>query len=203
MCIAFIAVLLHEMGHAVAARSFGARPFISLHFLGGDTAYSLPPRSSRWALPVIAAAGPLVGLTFGAFIYISRQDPLLRLGYPFENVYRDLLTANVSWALLNLLPVPPLDGGHIAEAFLSPRLAHRVAKVTALLALTVSLWRGYFSVSPFFAVLLLSAYYEFVPSHSPTSTPISGQRVPPRRRVEPEWAKEARKRSKEGRPGGA
>src|SRR5690242_1597681 len=48
--IVFVSILLHEFGHATAARAFGAEPSITLHALGGLTFFEARgmSRPQRW-----------------------------------------------------------------------------------------------------------------------------------------------------------
>ena len=62
LLLAFLAVLAHELGHAVAARMTGAQPSIALVALGGVTTYVPPRQLSRLSSLGIALAGPVVGL---------------------------------------------------------------------------------------------------------------------------------------------
>src|SRR5436309_4967186 len=54
-------ILLHELGHAVAARRFGAQPVIELYTMGGLTSWSWA-RTPRWTHSVVCSlAGPAIG----------------------------------------------------------------------------------------------------------------------------------------------
>jgi hypothetical protein len=63
--IATLAVLAHELGHAVAARSVGAQPQIALVGFGGLTTFTPPQPLSRARSLGISLAGPGVGLALG------------------------------------------------------------------------------------------------------------------------------------------
>lgn len=122
--IIFVSALVHEAGHALTLRAFGYRPSIQLIWLGGgirtNTAFPLP-----WhRLVLVTAAGPLAGLVLSAVTL-----GLWRYGVaPDAERWRFLLlwssAANAFWALFNLIPVPPLDGGTILSA-LATRLFGR------------------------------------------------------------------------------
>ena len=60
--------LLHELGHAVAARRAGAKAEISLDFLAGYASYSAPKPLSRGVEAVIALAGPVTHITAGLIV---------------------------------------------------------------------------------------------------------------------------------------
>jgi Zn-dependent protease len=109
----YLAVLLHEASHAVAARRFGFEVHsITLHFLGGVTAIEGEARSPRqefW----IAVVGPITSLLVGgaaAALWFVIPDGVLLL------VVQGLAGANILIGVLNLVPGLPLDGGRVLKA---------------------------------------------------------------------------------------
>ena len=108
--------LMHEFGHAVAARHNGAEAEISLDFLAGYT--SFVPH----AAVVEATAGADLVRRPGVQI-ASSVAVLAAMGVnPLDgdSYNRSDAAAAIWWAgpvigLLNLIPVLPLDGGHIAQ----------------------------------------------------------------------------------------
>ena len=63
--VAFSAVLLHELGHALVARHLGVRVVgIELHFFGGAAKMMGQPKSAGDEI-AIAAAGPAVSFALG------------------------------------------------------------------------------------------------------------------------------------------
>src|SRR5258706_2065764 len=116
----FFSIMLHELGHALTARAFGARPAITLYMMGGLTRYE-GGRMTRVQSGLISIAGPAVGLVLGfAVLFGSRSFPL---GPATSEAVRDILWVNIGWSIINLLPVVPFDGGHILAAVLGPRRA--------------------------------------------------------------------------------
>jgi stage IV sporulation protein FB len=139
----FVAILVHELGHALAMRAYGFRPWITLYGLGGLTSYDpAGTYGSKGSGPlrqiVISAAGPgagfvLAGILLGLIVATGYRVQL-RLGGTYgvligmEQVGPEYLTAflwyllfiSIVWGIVNLLPVYPLDGGQIArEVFLA------------------------------------------------------------------------------------
>jgi Zn-dependent protease len=145
----FLSILIHELGHAFAFRYYGLRSSIVLHFMGGLTVPESVSWGSGWAnialRPreeiVISLAGPFSGFLFAALIilgvvisggsiginWLLGFIPLPTLGsLPFGGAILSvliyiLLSVNVFWGLINLVPVYPLDGGNVARYALMER----------------------------------------------------------------------------------
>lgn len=109
----YLSVLLHEVSHAVAARSFQMPvSSINLHFLGGATEIE-GEAETPWREFVIAVVGPLTSLAIGGVAYLAIDtfdDGLLRFGIAA------LAGANLIVGVLNLVPGLPLDGGRVLKA---------------------------------------------------------------------------------------
>jgi Zn-dependent protease len=110
-----IAILMHELGHAVAGRIFGLKPSIVLYGMGGLTQF--PAREhhqlSHARRMFIAAAGPLVGIAIGLVlsgVLLFRPD----LDKTTAGDILDMAVfTTLGWGILNLIPMLPLDGGHL------------------------------------------------------------------------------------------
>jgi Zn-dependent protease len=126
----FLAVftLIHELGHAFAARNTGAKAQIALDFMAGYAAYTPVRELTRGERALISVAGPGVQIIIGGIAYVA-----VRGGFAAPESGNAVQLA-VFWAgpaigALNLLPVLPFDGGHLAEIgveFVSPNRAHRI-----------------------------------------------------------------------------
>ena len=111
----FVSVLLHELGHSVAAISQGVKVrSITLFLLGGVASVERECETAMGSL-LVAAAGPLVslllaGLLLGGSHAAAHASPLLGA------MCNELGVLNLMLALFNLLPGLPLDGGLILKA---------------------------------------------------------------------------------------
>lgn len=120
--------LIHELGHALAARATGAHAEISLDFLAGYASY-LPSRPlARWERAGIASAGSFAqGSVATVIMLLLGANPLSR-----SDILRNEATLSIWWAgivlaVVNLIPVIPLDGGAIVSAALEKIAPHRGA----------------------------------------------------------------------------
>ncbi len=114
----FISILVHELGHALTARAFGAHSAITLQAFGGYAAYS-GGHLNRWQSFLVTAAGPAIQILLGIAIFLLMRA-LPELSDNGENFLRILVLISFFWAILNLLPVVPLDGGQMLNALLGP-----------------------------------------------------------------------------------
>lgn len=109
--IALIACLvIHEYGHIRAMKYFGLKTkgIYLIPFMGG-LALSEDKINTRWQDVVISIMGPTFGLIL-SFI-------LLLLYWVTDNIFfAGLANFNALLNLINLLPILPLDGGHILKS---------------------------------------------------------------------------------------
>lgn len=121
--VALVSVLWHELGHAVAFRVFGYDSSILLHGMGGltvpDTDRPLPAGRDL----VVSLSGPVAGILAGGSVLVfARPEGGLfgsTGGTLTESALGDIVWVNLGWALLNLIPILPLDGGRIMKSLLN------------------------------------------------------------------------------------
>lgn len=133
----FGSVLLHEFGHALAARRFGVRtPDITLLPIGGVARLErLPakPRQELW----VALAGPAVNVAILALLYAylaatRRLELLSQAGLLAGSFAGRLFFVNLWLLLFNLIPAFPMDGGRVLRSLLAERLSY--ARATEIAA---------------------------------------------------------------------
>ena len=156
--VVFLSVLLHEFGHAIAARMHGAKPSVVIAGLGGYTSFSPPRRLSRLGSAVITASGPLVN------VLIALGGVVVRSGLGYDTtVVRAVIWINIALAVLNLLPIVPLDGGAIMQQAIPGKSAlirhRRAASVSIVIGVVAAIFA--FQQGIVFGALLLG-YFAFV-----------------------------------------
>lgn len=120
----FLCVILHELGHAVVAKSLGYEvEEVALLPFGGvaQLAYvriGFSPKNEA----IVAIAGPFVNLLCAVAISI-----LFVLGVVSSHVYAYAMNINIWIAAFNLLPGLPLDGGRVYRAARSRQVGYESA----------------------------------------------------------------------------
>jgi Zn-dependent protease len=136
----FISILVHEYGHGLMSRAFGFHPSISLYWMGG-LCTSEGDRQTPWQRLAVLSCGPGAGLVlaglfwFGAPLLAERGLRFSPAGVEFVN---DMITINLLWSLLNLLPIYPLDGGQIAGVIFTKVNRYKGMQWTHILSLVVA-----------------------------------------------------------------
>jgi Zn-dependent protease len=156
MGILFGSVVLHELGHALTARRFGARIVdITLWPLGGLTRMTHMPEKPVPEL-CVALAGPAVNallLGLGVLAGGTALLPWARSDSPIvvEPRLIDIFTSvNFALAAFNLAPAFPMDGGRALRAALSApygylratEIAVRIGRWFAVIAVVAAWYQG-------------------------------------------------------------
>src|SRR5947209_14292408 len=131
----FLCVVLHEFGHAIAAKSYGINtPDITLLPIGGVARLERIPEEPKQEL-VIAIAGPVVNVIIAACLFVvigARGYFPIAPGVQSGDMLVGLFQINVWLLLFNLLPAFPMDGGRVLRALLATRLTYaRATQVAA------------------------------------------------------------------------
>jgi Zn-dependent protease/CBS domain-containing protein len=149
----FLCVLLHEFGHAFAAKTFGIRtPDITLLPIGGVARLERMP-ANPWQELVIAIAGPAVNVLIAVaiFLVIGGVLPFHQfdlIDTPSGTLLDKLLLVNILLVAFNLVPAFPMDGGRVLRALLATQMRHVVAtQVAARVGQVIAVLFGIASVT--------------------------------------------------------
>ncbi|HEX4696058.1 MAG TPA: site-2 protease family protein [Candidatus Udaeobacter sp.] len=160
----FLCVVLHEFGHAFAAKAFGINtPDITLLPIGGVARLERMPEEPVQEL-IIAVAGPLVNvvIALGLFVAGGAQALLNPTAVEAGGLVGQLLKINIMLVLFNLLPAFPMDGGRVLRALLATRMSYaRATQVAATVGQGFAFifgFLGLFGPNPFLLFIALFVY---------------------------------------------
>jgi Zn-dependent protease len=162
----FLCVLLHEYGHALAARRYGVNTRdIVLMPIGGVARLERMPEKPFQEF-VVAIAGPMVNVIIAVLLFAGiwlfsqpeylealrialqteagemQEDVSIELPQAFRFVL-NLAVTNVALVIFNMIPAFPMDGGRVFRALLSMRIGRpRATRIAALLGQGIAILLG-------------------------------------------------------------
>ena len=172
-------VIIHEFFHALCARGFSlVCDSITLYPFGGD-AHIAGMENNPFYSAVIALAGPLLSLFFG-FLYSCGTE------YGILPPWREFVRFSYSVAVMNMMPVYPLDGGRILCGFLCAKFGKKGEKtgkiagfIIACLYLVFNVYlvlvKRYFSNSVMAIFVFFAALAALKDRANRRKTPVSGE----------------------------
>lgn len=163
----FGCIVLHELGHALAAKAFGIRTRdITLYPIGGISSLQSVGKPQHELL--ISLAGPAVNVAIAAalsapvalFDHFPTWEEIVN---GRTDVLQSLWLGNFTLALFNLIPAFPMDGGRILRGALASSIgADRATRIAATvgqgLAIVLALVSFYYQ-NPW---LLFIAFFIFL-----------------------------------------
>src|SRR5262249_21221690 len=125
VAVLFLAILLHELGHALAARFYRQNPQIELHAMGGTTSWTWIDELKWHQRVIIGIAGPAIGFLASGLLYLGYALVPVQEPYFLRLARYDFLWVTIAWGVFNLLPMLPLDGGQALCETLEHRLGSK------------------------------------------------------------------------------
>ncbi len=175
-----VLTLIHELGHAVAARRTGAEAEISLGFLAGYASYRPSRDLKRWESAWISFAGPLVHIMTAVVVLLAMGVNPIDL----DSVTTSAASTAIWWAgpvigAMNLIPILPLDGGNIVTHGLDAVIPGRAQRVMLWFSIVVTCSAAVFlavtgrSGFVLFIAFLLITQLQMLQSNRPPAAPTS------------------------------
>jgi Zn-dependent protease len=144
----FACVVLHEFGHALAAKKYGinTQDIILLPIGGVARLEKMPnqPIQELW----VALAGPAVNVGIAAllaiYIWVTNTfTPVNQLTITTAPFVERIMGVNIFLVLFNMIPAFPMDGGRVLRALLATRLAYtRATRISANLGQAIAFLFG-------------------------------------------------------------
>ncbi len=124
MVIAFIAVATHELTHAVVAEAYGLTVNrLEIWPFGGIAEIPGLHTEEPYVESMVAVVGPLQNFLLAFVAWMSAR------WLPFDPRWvHGFIEANLFIGAINLLPVAPLDGGHLAKSYWASQIGYRAAE---------------------------------------------------------------------------
>lgn len=144
--VIFVSVLFHEFGHALTAILFGQKTRIELAAFGGFT-YREGRKLKLWEEFLVVLNGPIAGFFLFLIAYLIYRTTVME-NQLLNFTVRFTFIANLFWTGINLIPVLPLDGGHLLSILLEAIFGFRGVKAAIIVGIVIAV-----SISVFFFVI--------------------------------------------------
>lgn len=183
----FACVLLHEFGHAFAARAFGIQTAdITLLPIGGVARLNRIPEEP-WQELVVAVAGPLVNVVIALALRLvvheaAPPDQLELIENPRIELLDQLASVNIMLVKFNLIPAFPMDGGRVLRALLAMTMPYsRATWIAAMIGQALAICLAIYSfIGPNRdPILIFIAFFIFIGARQEAAMTRTRQTPPP------------------------
>jgi Zn-dependent protease len=160
VCVVFVSVLIHELGHAWMANRKGYHVYgVNIDMLSGAASIDANMHD-RDAIP-IAAAGPISTLILCLLGYFL--EPYCPVG-PIHAFVHYMYNVNLFLFIFNILPIYPMDGGQIVRSYANLSKNRyknrRIASWLSLLFSGLLLVYGLYTLNLF--MILFAGYFGYL-----------------------------------------
>lgn len=170
--VLFIGILLHELGHATASKKFGYGTSEILFWgLGGVAINRYRSFRDHKKNIAISLAGPavsfLLGIVSGVALY-AVEGGLSATGMLGE-FFQLMMVLNLFWAVFNILPIHPMDGGQATMSLLklTTKNSQKAIKYTAYISFAaiiagLVLYTVVVKATPTLMLMFFAAYFAYM-----------------------------------------
>ncbi len=165
--VIFLCVVLHEFGHALAARRYGiqTRDIILLPIGGVARLQKIPtdPIQELW----VALAGPAVNVAIAIALFMwlkvtASLEPLQVLTVTGGPFLERIMAVNIFLVIFNMIPAFPMDGGRVLRALLATRKDYaRATQIAANIGQGIAVLFGFIGII-YNPLLLLIALFVWI-----------------------------------------
>lgn len=165
--------VIHELGHALAARFNKCDASIALDFMVAYATYE-PPAPLTWRQKIaITLSGPTLQIGSAMIALVAFGiNPFSRQDIASSEFAAAVWWAGIALGALNLIPIAPLDGGaivgEVAERIFPQRGKLRVLQISFALTIiggAISLFAGVAGLVPLFAFMLILQWQQLFLPH--------------------------------------
>ena len=163
----FLCVILHEFGHALAARRYGirTRDIVLLPIGGVARLEKLPttPLHELW----VSLAGPAVNVAIAAVLFVwlkftASFEAFQLMTVTGSSFFEKLLAVNLFMIAFNMIPAFPMDGGRVLRAVLAMRTSHgRATRIAASIGQGIAVFFGVIGLfyNPFLMLIAVFVWF--------------------------------------------
>lgn len=150
----FISILVHEFGHALTMKQYGRRPQIVLHGMGGVAMSSGTPFTRAQDI-LVSVMGPVAQLILGGIAFLALKY-IPEFPGQTQDFIKYLYLISCFWAIINLIPMFPLDGGQILLGIIgNKKTVHIVGIAIGVCLIGFMLMKGMTSLWNFLIIAML------------------------------------------------
>ena len=165
-----LCLVFHEYGHIKAMKYFGLKTkgIYLIPFVGG-LALSDDKINTRWQDIVISIMGPFFGLILSTTCLIGYWITDLE-------ILAGLAVFNALLNLFNLLPILPLDGGHVLKSIafsINSKVGLVISVLGAVLGIYLSYYFGLALLGFLLAIGSIEIFFEYKRRHLSTLLPLN------------------------------
>ena len=164
--VAFVSILVHELGHGLTLKAFGHPSEIVLQGMGGVTISHRQLSRNRSVMVSLAGSLTAMALLWLPMRQLNGSEWILEQSYWVQNAVLFAAYVNLWWSIANLLPIRPLDGGNVATAIFG---LHNARRISLVVAAGAGIWalRNDQQYAGIFALFLAFGAYQEIAAEKP------------------------------------